>query len=172
MIYEPPKHIEESLIERIESDLKPSFLTVQTKVGASAIIGGVLSLFVCGQFGIGFTSFAEAFSQKIHANMDPFACALICGATFAIFPVLILRLFLCHPLQFKAIVYKQRPSVLFWYGGFGSLLAYFSHHGNNLYNYIGWVIAALFMTHLLSMIVNKIMPVWNFKEKYSSLLIS
>ena len=168
-MFEPPKNIERAIFEHVEKDLKPTFLTVQTKVAVSAILGGVVSMFICGQFGIGFTSFAEAFTHHIHAYMNPFVCALVCGASYAVFPVLLLRLFLCNPLQFKAIIYRQQTSVFAWYVGFGSLLAYFGHHGTNLLNLFGWVVAALCMTHILARSVNLLMPLWSFQESFAKL---
>ncbi len=156
-----PPHIEQQVRDQILQDLDPPTLLVHTKVAVATLVGGFLSLAVCGQFGIGLTSFAEVFTDKMHDSMDPFMCALACGGLYAVFPVAVLRFLLAHPLQFKAIMQRRKMIVSLWFVGFGGTVAYFGHHGNTLLNFSAWIVAALVTAHVLTFVYSKILPAWN-----------
>ena len=70
---EPPTRLDQSIESAVLRDLEPPLALVHLKTAAAAILGSLLSLAICGQFGIGFTSFADAFSHEIHARMGPVA---------------------------------------------------------------------------------------------------
>lgn len=151
------KATDDLILSRVAQDLKPSLRTVHLKVGLAAILGGLLSLTVCGQFGIGWTSFAEAFSEKVHTTMDPIACALLCGGLFAIFPATLLRL-LCAPMQFRTIVRRRFGALAIWFGGFGGALVYHGHHGNDAPQFAAWIFAALLAFVGLSYLFDRLVP--------------
>ena len=84
-------------------DLQPTYWGVAWRVAVSLVIGGFLSMIFCGQFGIGFSEMARNFNHAVHAHMGAVQCAIICGATFAIAPVLVLRGF-CTGILFRKII--------------------------------------------------------------------
>lgn len=149
----PPEHLDRAIEEQVLRDLEPPASVVQAKVGTATIVGGVLSMLTCGQFGIGFTSFARAFSHNLHEHMGPLSCALICGLLYAIFPVSILRFALCTTLQFKSLVRRRQWSIAAWFGGVGVTLAAFGHHGTGLAPLTAWLASALLSTYVLSRLV-------------------
>ena len=165
MNYETPKQLEGVITERVMKDLNPSWISVQTRVGISTILGGILSLLVCGQFGIGITTFADILNDKIHHNLGPISCALICGSMYAVFPTLILRLFFTSALQFKVITHQRFLSVLAWFAGFGVVLIYFGHHGDGLLSLGFWTISVISATNIIAKIFNKILPRWSFGSR-------
>jgi hypothetical protein len=151
------KNIDKLILSHVARDLAPSMPMVHLKVGLAAILGGLLSLTVCGQFGIGWTSFAEAFSEKVHTTMDPIACAMLCGGLFAVFPATLLRL-LCAPMQFRTIVRKKFGALALWFGGFGGALVYHGHHGNDAPQFAAWIFAALIAFVGLSLLFEQVVP--------------
>ncbi len=141
-----PQHLDEVIEGFVTRDLLPPRSVVHLKVGIAAIAGGLLSLALCGQFGIGFTSFAVDLSSQIHDHLGPVPCALLCGTLYAIFPVALLRFVLCTTLQFKGILRRHQLIVALWFGGVGTILASAGHHGADLLGIGLWLSAALAST--------------------------
>lgn len=154
-----PNKASEIVVTHVMKDLNPSWEVVWLKVVLAAVIGGFLSLFVCGQFGLGMTTFAQNFNSHLHHHTHPYVCAVICGGLFAIFPVTILRLLLCSPLQFKAIIQRHWYVLLIGFGGIGGFLESQGHHGVDFVTFSFWVFAALFVTYILSRLLNIFFPV-------------
>ena len=161
---QPSKEADERIRTHVMQDLDPGVMTVLTKVGTAAAVGGLLSLLICGQFGVGISSLAEAFSATVHDSMGPLPCALICGTLYAVFPVAILRLLLCSPLQFKVIIHRRWSVVVLWLGGFGGVMAYFGHHGGDILTLSAWVIAALAATNIFARLFELVIPAWSLAE--------
>lgn len=151
------KNTDEMILSHVAQDLTPTLPVVHLKVGLSAILGGLVSLTVCGQFGIGWTSFAQTFSEKVHSNMEPIACALLCGGLFAVIPAILLRL-ACSPMLFRTIVRKKFAALALWFGGFGGSLVYHGHHGNDAAPFAAWIFAALIAFVGLSLLFERMLP--------------
>lgn len=88
---------------RVRADLEPTRGAVGWRVLLSLVFGGLISLFFCGQFGLGFSEMARNWNHTIHSAAGSIPCALICGAFFAIAPVLLLRL-ICSAILFRNII--------------------------------------------------------------------
>lgn len=155
------KELKNKIFQHVMKDLDPSWLLTHTKVGTASILGGLLSLVVCGQFGIGFTPLANSLNHAIHANMGSIPCAIICGMLYAAFPVTLLRFLLCPPLQFRAIMKRRWQAILVWFGGFGGLVATFGHHGTDILTFAGWIAAAIAGANLIAWLMNVIAPAWD-----------
>jgi hypothetical protein len=153
--------VQERIVAHAMRDLDPSWLVLHRKVGIAAIFGGILSLGICGQFGLGFTSIATSFNHALHNNMGPHVCAIICGVLYAIFPIAVLRFLICNPLQFKTITKNHGEVIVLWFGGFGGIVAYFGHHGNDALAFTAWIAAALAAASLLSRALYFMVPGWD-----------
>ena len=149
---EVPKKISEAICERVERDLEPSIKVIYAKVGTSMMVGGVLSLFICGQFGIGATPIAMRINENMHAMNGGIMCAIYCGAIFALIPLAILR-FQCSPLQFNVIVKQNYHAVAVWLGGFGSMLVYHGNMGVEAVAFVAWFSAGALVFKLGSLLV-------------------
>lgn len=135
------ENIKKSILERVHRDLEPSDGTAYRKTGVALLVGGALSLFLCGQFGMGLTPVASSFSHSVHHGMGPFWCAALCGALFAIVPVLILRV-LASPVQFRALLRKKWQPQILWTISIGALLSYHGAFGFELVAVVIWACAA------------------------------
>ena len=89
---EIPQQIEDNIKSMVLSDLEPSAAMTYTKTGVAMLTGGLVSMFFCGQFGIGFTEYSQQFNHILHHRVGDIGCAMICGATFAVLPLLVLPL--------------------------------------------------------------------------------
>ena len=135
------RRVRENIYANAMRDLRPSLVTLYFKSGLAVLLGGVLSLFVCGQFGMAMTPQAAALSHKLHSSMDVRVCAVVCGVTFALFPVLLLKL-MCRELQFRAIVRRGYHAPLVWITGVGALMSYQGDHGREMFTFLLWCVAA------------------------------
>jgi len=138
----------ENILKRVEKDLNPSLFRVVCYLLLSFGVGGVFSMFVCGQFGIGLSSFALHMSHKLHSQMNPSVCSILCGGIFAIVPVFILKL-IAHPIFFAVIVKKYyflQAGFIFFFG-----LIVYSHSNYKL------ELASLFLWSLSAYLVFKIL---------------
>jgi hypothetical protein len=167
-LLDPPKSLSDLIRAKVAKDLEPSPLTVHAKLALACFGGGVLSLLVCGQFGIAITPAAHYISNLIHQNMNPLVCALVCGAVYSLFPVTVMRVLLTSPLEFKAIVSRYRLPIASWYITSGVALATLGHHGNDFISLFIWIVAAIFGAHIVSWTANNLLPVWSLREMFSS----
>ena len=136
-----PVNIEKNIKLYVYRDISPSDGTAYRKSGIALLVGGGLSLFLCGQFGMGLTPVASNFSHSIPHGVGPLGCAAICGALFSIIPVFILRL-LSSPMQFRALLRtKWQPQVI-WTVAIGALLSYHGDFGFEFVAVVVWVGAA------------------------------
>lgn len=145
----------------VARDLLPTPVVVHTTAALSGILGGILSLFICGQFGFGMTSWAQAFSTHIHETMPAWLCSVVCGTLFAVFPISMMRL-ACSPMRFHVLLKRHFFTVAMWFGLFGSILAVFGHHGNSFDQFSIWVAALLVCTLLLGRTIETIELKWDF----------
>ncbi len=152
---EVPRHLTETILTRVRRDLDPSPLTVLLKTGVAIVLGGIASLFVCGQYGLGITGFAQNINLSFHHHTGSLACAVICGSLFAIIPVLVLR-FMCSAIQFRVIIRKKWQAPVIWLASFGGMLAYHGEFGNEFVNFLAWTTAAYFIYLILGLLMDQI----------------
>ncbi len=155
------KRVEDEIQLHVLRDLDPPWMLVHTKVALAAVVGGLASLLICGQFGVGLTPAATALNHTIHESMGPIPCAIVCGVMYAIFPIAMLRFALCGPLQFRAITKRRWQSLLLWFGGFGGVMASFGHHGDSALTFSGWILAAIFAANVLARGLYAVVPAWD-----------
>ena len=158
MDFNLPEDISEKIRTTVVQDMRPSPFILHLKLFTAVVFGGIISLAICGQFGMGMTSWAEVLSHKIHDTMPPMACALICGTVYAVFPTLLLRLFLCSPLQFRIILKRRYLQLATWYCGTGVSLAIYGQHGQGVLEIISWSIAAISTSYLLALAFRSLIP--------------
>lgn len=89
----PPNDLTSNIKKRIEVELNPSGRSVFFKLFAIHFISGVLTLFVCPQFGLGFSERSHAFLSLL-LGLGEHSCMLICGALFLGSTGLVAALFL------------------------------------------------------------------------------
>lgn len=141
--------IKENILKSVEKDLEPSFFRVTCYLLLSFGVGGAFSMFICGQFGIGLSSFALHMSHKLHSQMNPFLCAILCGGIFSIVPVFVLKL-ISHPLFFRVLVkkyYYLHGGCIFFFG-----LIVYSHSSIKLefLFLVAWSLSAFLVFKILS----------------------
>jgi len=95
------------IYKAVKKDLEPGILSVLARIAASFAVGGLLSMFICGQFGIGFSEMARNLNHTMHHHAGPVVCSLFCGAVFAVLPVSLLRLS-CSGVMFRKISRQYR----------------------------------------------------------------
>jgi hypothetical protein len=161
MISKLPNNVAEKIRQAVEKDLAPGSLMVNVKLLLAVMIGGLMSLSICGQFGMGVTGWAEALSHRIHETMSPLVCASICGTLFAVFPTLLLRLVLCSPLQFKVILKQKFMTLSVWYFGAGMALATYGKHGQGAWEILFWSVSAVLTSYVLAGLLRAFFPMWN-----------
>lgn len=138
---EIPKHVEASIFQRVQADLEPSSLVVYGKVGQAVTSGGLISLLLCGQFGVAGSQFAMQLNQYFHQS-GGLVCGVICGAFFALAPLAVLRL-QCSAMQFHVILKKRYHAALVWFAFFGGALALNGNLGNEFSAVFAWFVAAM-----------------------------
>jgi len=77
----PPAHLSEAVCRRVYKDLNPSALRVFAKLCLSTVMGGLLSLAFCPQFGLGLTQPGSAL-MGFFEGLGETGCTLACGAIF------------------------------------------------------------------------------------------
>lgn len=153
-----PENISEKIRKTIVEDMRPTPFMLHLKLFTAVFFGGLISLAVCGQFGMGMTSWAEVLSHKIHETMPPMVCALICGTVYSVFPTILLRMLLCSPMQFRIIIKKKFVALATWYCGTGLSLAIYGQHGQGMLEIISWSLAAVGTSYLLALAFSALIP--------------
>ncbi len=77
----PPAHVSEAVRLRIAKDLNPSGIKIFAKLCLCTIIGGLLSLALCPQFGFGITHHSS-FLMHFFEGLGETWCTIVCGAIF------------------------------------------------------------------------------------------
>lgn len=148
-----PQHITDAIFARVRRDLTPGNLVVAAKTGLAVFVGGLLSLMVCAQFGIGFTGFSVELSHKVHVGTNSFVCALFCGAIFAVLPAVVLRL-ISSAMQFRYMLKKKWQVPVLWLVTAGALFSYHGSFGGEFINFFGWMVAAWITYRVIAGIVD------------------
>lgn len=142
-----PTRVEDKIRAHALADLAPSNMVVLLKSTAASLLGGFLSLFFCGQFGISFGAF-DLSGYLPMDRMTPEVCAVFCGLIFSVVPVLLMRFAFFSPLQFRAVIQRYVLWLMLPYALWLPILA---SHGDflNMKIELGlWLIAAIFSTFL------------------------
>lgn len=156
---ETPQRVKNHVMGKLTADLNPSLLTIYAKSGLSVAVGGGLSLFVCGQFGVSASHSAHHVHGHLIENMEGLACLLLCGALFAILPALMLRM-ISSPLQFRAITRKSFHAPLLWLVSIGGFLAYHGDEGRGILGFIAWSVAAWITFEGVARILEMVLGRW------------
>ena len=77
----PPEELSNSILKRIQNDLKPSASVVFFKLLAIQGLIGTLTLLFCPQFGLSLTNNHELF-HFFHRTFGELVCNAICGSIF------------------------------------------------------------------------------------------
>ena len=159
---EVSEDIRMKIYDSVRRDLQPSIFDVAWRVVVAVVSGGVLSLFFCGQFGIGFSNMAYGWLHFVHANMGTFYCALLCGVIFSLAPVFILRI-LSSGVLFRVIIrkYQRIPAGCIATAG---LVMY--GHGVFMTDVVPialWIGSAVLTFQILGFILDEIMNFINYQ---------
>lgn len=164
-----PKYVENSIKAHVLADLQPSKWMVLLKATAASLLGGFLSLFFCGQFGISIGEWAFDFSQHLPMEMTPLNCALMCGVVFSVVPVFLMRFAFFNTLQFRAVIQRY----IFWITiPYLLWLPIFASKGSfsEMEVELGlWALTAFFSTLVIGQALRRIGPNYLFFRKGLSL---
>ena len=138
----------------VHRELNPSVMDVIWRLAFTLSFGGVLSLFFCGQFGIGFSSMAKGWNHLVHVHVGATQCAIICGGIFSVFPVLLLRL-LTSGILFRKIIrhYGLIQGVMILVAGF--TMYFGGSFMNELINIGVWSFSAFVSFKLVGFVVDE-----------------
>ncbi len=165
MLMHVPKALQERILSRIMRDLEPAWGATFGKIAAASLMGGMTSLFICGQFGLGLSGFADAFNQSLHHHTGDIACALICGILFAALPMAMLRFVFCSPIQFKAIMNKRWQAFVILFAILGTVLAAIGTHNTGILAVLAWLAGALLAAKLLAQLLYATAPTWDLRTE-------
>ncbi|MGE0175109.1 MAG: hypothetical protein AB7T49_20105 [Oligoflexales bacterium] len=162
-----PAEISESIFRSVQADLEPPLIGLYAKTGTAILAGGILSLFLCGQFGFGLSPIAHSTYAWIVGIVGSAGCHAFCGIFFAIFPVFVLRA-LSSPMLFRVILRKKWWMLYLWTIAFGLGLLAFNGRSDTITNVGIWSIAAMAAFALLAKVVDSINARFNrFDAEYS-----
>jgi hypothetical protein len=149
-----PKSVEDAIYRYVRADLQPSRFVVHAKIGGSVGLGGLMSLFLCGQLGFGLSSLAMA----VHAGMMDvagfFGCTAVCGVLFAVVPVLSLRA-ISTGIQFRLLIQREWRAIAGWTVAFGGVLAYRNDRADQLWVLLMWSVVAIGSFELLGRLLHR-----------------
>ncbi|MFT7184698.1 MAG: hypothetical protein ACI84K_000064 [Pseudohongiellaceae bacterium] len=91
----PSAKTESHIMNMVQKDLCPPKPLVFGKFLFIEVFTGVITLFMCPQFGLGFGGHNE-FLHSLHETFDPFTFYVICGFLFVIAGSVLSGLFLSH----------------------------------------------------------------------------
>ena len=137
-----PDSIKEDIYRAVKSDMEPDRLVVHSKVGTSVALGGGASLFLCGQMGLGLSPLAVTVHHCLMHYVGYLGCTILCGAIFAIIPVLLLKT-LSSKIQFLVLLRKERLAIGGWILSFGLFLEFRNQPQDFLLTIALWGIPAL-----------------------------
>jgi len=147
-------YIKENIYQTVKRDLVPPGWLVHAKVGGAVAGGGTLSLFLCGQMGLGFSPLAN----HVHGLLMDYAglqgCTAVCGLLFALVPVLLLRVF-SSSIQHLVLLRQKRPHIAAWVLAFGLFLVLRNEREVMLTMAI-WGVPAVLSFYMLGWLVHRL----------------
>ena len=78
---EPGTKAQQRIMQRVMADLRPSQWMIFAKMGAIQAVTGVATLFICPQFGLGFSGH-NVLLHTLHESVGGFMFYIICGLIF------------------------------------------------------------------------------------------
>jgi hypothetical protein len=157
------KHVseitKENIYSRIKADLCPSRPVVHAKIGFSVALGGLISLFLCGQLGFGLSSLALMVHHQIMEVAGFLGCTVVCGVLFALVPAITLRV-ITSSIQFKVLIRHEWKALSGWILLFGGIIAYMNNDADPIWTLFVWGIAAIGSFELFSNALHKAMILW------------
>lgn len=139
----------------IQKNLEPSLFAVIWRIAGSVLIGGLLSLLFCGQFGSGFSEMALHINHKVHGALGPVRCAIICGSVFSLAPVVVLRL-ISSVLLFRKILFSYGIVQAAMLGIAGTIMYSTGSFVSELINILIWSASAFLSFRLFGFIVDHV----------------
>lgn len=145
--------IRETIYRQVRADLCPSRTVVHAKVGAAVTVGGLLSLFLCGQLGLGLSTVANEVHHALMARVGFLGCTVTCGLLFAVVPVLVLRL-VSSAMQFQVLFRKEWKAIVSWVVVFGAILAFQNDRSDPMWVLALWILAAVLSFKALAQLLH------------------
>lgn len=165
---EVPDNIKENIYRRVQTDLCPSRPVVHGKIGAAVALGGLLSLFLCGQLGLGLSPVANSVHHALMAKVGFLGCTVTCGVLFAVVPVLTLRL-ISSAMQFQALIRKEWKAIVGWVVFFGAAVAFVNGRPDPIWVMMTWTLTAVASFKLLSLLLHQASLLFYFQRPGTSL---
>lgn len=150
-----PDHIREHIYRRVQRDLNPPWQVVHAKIGLSIGLGGLVTLFLCGQLGLGLSSLAMRVHHALMGVVGVFGCTFMCGVLFAVIPVAMLRA-MSSGIQFQLLVRKKWQAIAGWTLAFGSIIAYQNNQSDAVWVVLVWSVAAVGSFELLARLLHRL----------------
>jgi hypothetical protein len=154
---QPQLATKEAIYRRVQADLEPSVFVTQAKIGGAVGLGGLASLFLCGQLGFGLSSAAMAVHTVVMDVAGFMGCTAVCAVLFAVVPVLTLRA-ISSGIQFFVLI-RRWQAIAGWTLAFGSLLAYENGRSDTLWVILLWAAVAVASFKVLARAVHEL-SVW------------
>jgi hypothetical protein len=163
-----PDYIKENIYQTVKRDLEPAGLMVHAKVGSSVAVGGALSLFLCGQMGLGLSPLANHVHGLLMHYGGFLGCTVVCGILFAAVPVLLLRAF-SSKIQFLVLLRKKRPAIAGWVLAFGFFLVFRNQQPDVILTMVLWGAPAVASFYLFGWLVHRLSNVnpWHQSQGFS-----
>ena len=158
-----PDYIKENIYQTVKGDLVPPTWMVHAKVGGSVAVGGALSLFLCGQMGLGLSPLANHVHGLLMHYGGPLGCTAVCGILFAIVPVLLLRIF-SSKIQYHVLIRKKRPLIAGWVLAFGFFLALHNEQPDFILTMALWGVPAVLSFYIFAWILHRLSKVIPWQE--------
>lgn len=149
----------EKIYKRVEADLCPTPRVVHSKIGFSVALGGLISLFLCGQLGFGLTDLALRVHHHIMGFVGFLGCTVVCGILFALVPAVTLRI-ISPALQFKVLIRNEWKAISGWILIFGGIISYMNNDSDPIWTVFVWGIAAIGSFELFSNVLYKATILW------------
>lgn len=137
-----PDKLAKQINHTVHRDLAPGPWSVNLRVGSALILGGMLSLFLCGQFGFGYSRFASGLHHYIHLEHGSTLCMVVCGFSFVLIPIILLRV-ITRPLMFRKIVRSKKLLLFIWLAVAEFLLAFRGNYLPTPVDAVIWFVVAM-----------------------------
>ena len=148
-----PDYIKENIYQTVKADLEPSDWLVHLKVGGSVAVGGALSLFLCGQMGLGLSPLANHVHGLLMHYGGLLGCTALCGILFALVPVLLLKTFSSR-VQYLVLLRKKRPLIAGWVLAFGFFLVLRNEQPDVILTIVLWSVPAVLSFYIFGLLVH------------------
>ena len=150
-----PDYIKENIYQTVKRDLEPPGWLVHSKVGGSVAVGGALSLFLCGQMGLGLSPLANHVHGLLMHSGGLLGCTAVCGILFALVPVLLLRA-ISSRVQYLVLLRKKRLLIAGWVLAFGFFLVLRNEQPEIILTMALWGVPAVLSFYIFGWLVHRL----------------